>query len=147
MLEHIGSTDQLPLEWGTVVYEIGTSSVFVLLYLFILFLLLDLGRLVHLVPRTLLYHNGWMAAGIAVFMFVLFLYGNLHYKDKYREELTFESSKITRPVRLVMMSDLHLGYHNPRELAPMDRHHQCRASRLGADSRRHHRRLHPPAEG
>ena len=109
------STDQLPLEWGTVVYEIGTSSVFVLLYLFILFLLLDLGRLVHLVPRTLLYHNGWMAAGIAVFMFVLFLYGNLHYKDKYREELTFESQKITRPVRLVMMSDLHLGYHNRRD--------------------------------
>ena len=109
------STDQLPLEWGTVVYEIGTSSVFVLLYLFILFLILDLGRLVHLVPRTLLYSNGWMAGGIAVLMCSLFLYGNLHYKSKYREELTFRSQKITRPVRLVMMSDLHLGYHNRRD--------------------------------
>ena len=109
------STDQLPLEWGTVVYEIGTSSVFVLLYVFILFLILDLGRLVHLVPRTLLYSNGWMAGGIAVLMFCLFLYGNLHYQSKYREELTFRSQKITRPVRLVMMSDLHLGYHNRRD--------------------------------
>jgi len=45
----------------------------------------------------------------------LFLYGNLHYKSKYREELTFRSQKITRPVRLVMMSDLHLGYHNRRD--------------------------------
>ena len=45
----------------------------------------------------------------------LFLYGNLHYRHKYREELTFESPKVTKPVRLVMMSDLHLGYHNRRE--------------------------------
>ena len=48
------TTDELPLEWGTAMYETGTSSVFILLYLFILFLVLDLGRLLHLVPRTLL---------------------------------------------------------------------------------------------
>ena len=109
------TTDQLPLEWGTVVYEVGTSSVFILLYLFILFLVLDLGRLVHLVPRTLLYQNWWTVCGIAVLMFGLFLYGNLHYQHKYCEELTFRSPKITHPVRLVMLSDMHLGYHNRRD--------------------------------
>ena len=109
------STDRMPMTLAVTVYEIGTSSIFVLLYLFMLFLVLDLGRLVHLVPRTLLYGNWWTTGGIALFMMGLFLYGNLHYRHKYREELTFESPKVTKPVRLVMMSDLHLGYHNRRE--------------------------------
>ena len=109
------STDRMPMTLAVAVYEIGTSSIFVLLYLFMLFLVLDLGRLVHLVPRTLLYGNWWTTGGIALFMVGLFLYGNLHYRHKYREELTFESPKVTKPVRLVMMSDLHLGYHNRRE--------------------------------
>ena len=107
-------TDRLPLWLGSVVYDVGTSSLFILLYLFMLFLLLDLGRLVHLVPRTLLYNNGWMAGGIALFVFGLFLYGNLHYREKYRQELTLTSAKVTKPQRIVMMSDLHIGYHNRR---------------------------------
>ena len=58
--------ESLPLavaQWG---YEIGTSSIIVLLYLAMLFLVLDLGRLVHLVPRSWLYQNGWSAAAIFV---------------------------------------------------------------------------------
>lgn len=109
------STDQMPMPLAVTVYEIGTSSIFILLYLFMLFLLLDLGRLLRIFPRTLLYNNVWTAGGIAVFMFCLFLYGHLHYKNKYRQEVTLTSGKITKPVKLVMMSDLHLGYHNRRE--------------------------------
>ena len=109
------STDQMPMPLAVAVYEIGTSSIFILLYLFMLFLVLDLGRLLHILPRTLLYNNGWTAGGIVVFMFCLFLYGHLHYKNKYRQEVTLTSEKITKPIKLVMMSDLHLGYHNRRE--------------------------------
>ena len=109
------STDQMPMPLAVSVYEIGTSSIFILLYLFMLFLVLDLGRLLRILPRTLLYNNGWTAGGIAVFMFCLFLYGHLHYKNKYRQEVTLTSEKITKPIKLVMMSDLHLGYHNRRE--------------------------------
>ena len=109
------STDQMSMPLAVTVYEIGTSSIFILLYLFMLFLLLDLGRLLRIFPRTLLYNNVWTAGGIAVFMFCLFLYGHLHYKNKYRQEVTLTSGKITKPVKLVMMSDLHLGYHNRRE--------------------------------
>ena len=108
-------TDRLPLWLGSVVYDVGTSSIFILLYLFMLFLLLDLGRLVRLISRTLLYNNWWMAGGIVLLIFALFLYGNLHYRHKYREELTLTSAKVTKPVRLVMMSDLHIGYHNRRD--------------------------------
>ena len=106
--------DNLPLGVASALYEVGTSSIFVMLYMVLVFLVLDLGRLVHLVSRTLLYNNWWTFGSIAVFLFFLFLYGNLHYKDKYRQALTVESEKVTKPVKLVMMSDLHLGYHNRR---------------------------------
>ena len=110
--------DGLPLEVASGLYEIGTSSIFVLLYLFMLFLVLDLGRLVRVVPRAYLYNNMWTAGGIAVLMFGLFLYGNLHYKYKYREAISLTSPKLTKTWRLVLASDLHLGYHNRRaELA------------------------------
>ena len=109
------STDKMPMPLATAVYEIGTSSIFILLYLFMLFVVLDLGRLVHLISRTLLYNNWWVTGGIAFFMIALFVYGHLHYKHKVREELTLKSEKVSKPVKLVMVSDLHLGYHNQRE--------------------------------
>jgi len=49
--------DGMPLPVAQAAYEIGTSSIFVMMYLVILFLVLDLGRLVRLVPKFLLYNN------------------------------------------------------------------------------------------
>ena len=111
-----GLYDSMPLSVGTALYEIGTSSIFVMMYLVILFLILDLGRLIRLIPRTLLYNNWWTVLGITVVMTAVFIYGNLHYQHKYRQELTLTTSKhLTRPMKLVMISDLHIGYHNPRK--------------------------------
>lgn len=111
-----GLYDSMPLSVGTALYEIGTSSIFVMMYLVILFLILDLGRLIRLIPRTLLYNNWWTVLGITVVVTTVFIYGNLHYQHKYRQELTLTTSKhLTRPMKLVMVSDLHIGYHNPRK--------------------------------
>ena len=108
--------DTLPLSLAQWSYEIGTSSIMVMLYLVMLFLVLDLGRLMHLVPRSLVYHNWQSALVIFVMIFVIFLYGNLHYKNKVRVPLELKSSKpLPREYRVVMLSDLHLGYHNPRQ--------------------------------
>ena len=111
--------DGLPLSVATMCYEIGTSSLIVMLYMVLLFLVLDLGRLLHLVPRSWLYAN-WMAAiGVVVILFGIFLYGNIHYNNKVRVPLDIISSKpLPRDYKVIMMSDLHIGYHNPRrELA------------------------------
>ena len=113
----------LPLAaiWKTLVIVVGvscfgTSSIIVLLYLVILFLVLDLGRLVHLVPQSLLYHNWYASAGIFVLLFGIFLYGNFHYYNKVRVPLVLKSSKpLPKAYKVVMASDLHLGYHNPRK--------------------------------
>ena len=108
--------DTLPLPVAQAAYEIGTSSIIVMLYLVMLFLVLDLGRLVHLVPKSLLYANWQSAVGISVLIFGIFLYGNLHYYNKVRVPLELKSSKpLAKDYRIVMASDLHLGYHNPRK--------------------------------
>ena len=108
--------DTLPLSLAQWSYEIGTSSIMVMLYLVMLFLVLDLGRLMHLVPRSLVYHNWQSALAIFVMIFGIFLYGNLHYKNKVRVPLELKSSKpLPREYRAVMLSDLHLGYHNSRQ--------------------------------
>ena len=106
----------LPLPLAQTAYEIGTSSLFILMYLVILFLVLDLGRLVHLVPKSLLVANWQSALGIFVLLFGIFLYGNLHYKNKVRvaQELTTEKP-LPKTYTVVMVSDLHIGYHNPRK--------------------------------
>ena len=111
--------DGLPLPVAQAFYEIGTSSLFVMLYLVMLFLVLDLGRLVRLVPRSWLCQNGWTAAAILVAMVGIFLYGNIHYKNKVRVTLDLKTDKpLVHDYKIVMMSDLHIGYHNPRrELA------------------------------
>ena len=108
--------DNYSLPVAQVLYDVGTSSVFVMLYLVMIFLLLDLGRLVHLVPRSLLFNNWQMALGIFVLIFAVFLYGNIHYYNKVRVALELTSSKpLPKEYKVVMASDLHLGYHNTRK--------------------------------
>lgn len=50
--------DDKPMRVAVTLYELGNSSVFIGLYLLMLFLVLDLGRMVHLIPRSFLY-NSW----------------------------------------------------------------------------------------
>ena len=108
--------DTLPLPLAQMAYEVGTSTLFILLYLVMIFLVLDLGRLVHLVPKSLLYHNWQSALFLFVLVFGIFLYGNLHYYNKVRVPLDLKSSKpLPKDYKVVMLSDLHLGYHNPRK--------------------------------
>ena len=98
------ATDRLPMPLATAVYEVGTSSIIVLLYLFMLFVVLDIARLLHLLPAAWLRDNWWTAGCIVLFLFGLFVYGSLHYRHKYREEMTLRSTKVTKPVKLVLMS-------------------------------------------
>lgn len=111
--------DSLPLWLASTCYNIGTSSIIVMLYMVITFLLLDLGRLVRLVPRDWLYAN-WTTTGVlAALLIGIFVYGYLHYNHKVRQPLQLTTEKpLQREYKLVMLSDLHLGYHNRRsELA------------------------------
>lgn len=110
-----GISDRLPLTLASTLYEIGTSSLVIMLYMVMAFLVLDVGRLLHVVPKAWLYANWWMAGGLFVLLSGLFLYGNLHYRDKVRQPLELTTGKsLQRQQKIVMISDLHLGYHNRR---------------------------------
>ena len=105
--------DKMPMTLATAIYELGTSLVFVLLYAVMLFLLLDLGRLAHLVPKQFLYNSLSGTLTVLGILLAVFVYGNIHYNNKVRQDLHLNTSKhLDKPLKVVMISDLHLGYHN-----------------------------------
>ena len=107
--------DRFSLPVARVFYEVGGSSIFILLYLVMLFLALDLGRLIGLVPSTFLRHS--VPGTLFVFGFIgaLFTYGYVHYYHKVRVEIVLPSRKrLPQPSKFVLLSDIHLGYHNTR---------------------------------
>lgn len=106
---------KIPLWMSSAVYETGTSSVFILLYVAMIFILLDLGRLVRIVPKGWLVGNGAASVCILAVVSGIFIYGNIHYKHKVRQPLELRTEKrLGKEMKIVMISDLHLGYHNRR---------------------------------
>ena len=88
-----GALEKMPLDTATVVYEVGNSFIFILLYLVMIFLALDLGRLLHLVPKTWLVSNGNTSLSILAVMLLVFVYGNIHYNNKVREQIDIKTNK------------------------------------------------------
>ena len=89
------------------------------LYLFLAFVLADIASFCHLLPKTLLKDSATGLCSIVGIVTILLSLGNIHYKHKYREELTIVTGKpLEKPLTLVLASDLHVGYHNRKaELA------------------------------
>lgn len=108
-----GLYDRMPLGVASLCYEVSTSWLIVFLYILLTFVVLDLGRLVHLVPKEWLHSNAWTVGAITVLIGGLLVYGNIHYHNKVREPLMLDTGKkLSKPMKVVMLSDLHLGYHN-----------------------------------
>lgn len=106
--------DKLPLGLCRCIYEISTSWLIILLYLLIIFLLLDIGRLCHIVPKQLLYSSLPGSLGILILLTGILFAGNVRYNHKQRKEIKVTSKKISGSKKIIFLSDLHLGYHNPR---------------------------------
>ena len=108
-------SDSLPLGMATAMYEIGNSWLIIMFYLLMAFLVLDIGRLVHLVPATWLRGNAITSLLLTGLMLVTFIAGNIHYHNKQRQEINLTTDKhLERPLKIVMLSDLHAGFHNSR---------------------------------
>lgn len=114
-----GLTEKVSVKTATVLYEAGLPWMIAFLYLLLLFFAADLLSLCRILPKGLL--DGSLAGlGAAIGIVVLIMIaGNVHYKHKYREELTIKTEKpLEKPLTVVLASDLHVGYHNRRaELA------------------------------
>lgn len=90
-------------------YRIGTAWFFVALYLLFIFLFIDLLRLV-LPMQKILYEN-WLTLGVlTVVLTAVFTYGYFNYRNKQRVELALTTNKPINRLKIVAISDLHLGY-------------------------------------
>ena len=108
-------SDSVPLGMATAMYEIGNSWLVIMFYLLMAFLLLDIGRLVHLVPAAWLKGNAITSVVLTGLMLTTFIAGNIHYRNKQRQEINLTTDKaLERPLKIVMLSDLHAGFHNRR---------------------------------
>ena len=110
---HYMMGDKMPFPLAAATYEIGNSWLIFFLYALIIFLALDLGRLVHLVPKDFVINS--LPGTCAVFGITIGLltYGGFHYHHKYREVIEIETEKqLEKPLTIVLASDLHAGYHN-----------------------------------
>lgn len=114
-----GTIDKLPMWLATTVYHVSTSWLIILFYLFMVFLVLDVGRWVHLIPQSFTHHSVVGTLSVCGFMVGIFVYGYFNYRHKVRVAIDLKTEKqLERPLKMVMVSDLHLGYHNRRaELA------------------------------
>ena len=113
------ATDRLPLWVASLIYEIGTSALFVMLYLFMAFLLLDVLRLIRVIPSAWLHHNAAVTITLTAIIAIIFVCGNVNYNHKRRHTISLTTGKpLARDMKIVMLSDLHIGYNNRRgELA------------------------------
>ena len=108
-------TDAWPLSVMRWVYQIGCSWLVIFFYLFLVFLLSDIARWTKLMPQNWMTGNLVTTGVLSLTFLLLFVYAYLHYDHKQRVELNVDTQgKLSRPLRLVMVSDLHLGYHNTR---------------------------------
>lgn len=92
-------------------YSIGTAWLIILLYVVGLFLLWDIARL--FIPWLRPFISGSLMGSLSFFALVLsiFTYANLRYHSKVRVPLNITLDKpMERPLKIVMISDLHLGY-------------------------------------
>ncbi|MBP1540091.1 MAG: metallophosphoesterase [Prevotella sp.] len=107
--------DSVPMPLARAMYAVGTSAIIILLYLVMLFLVLDVLRLFGVVPSSLLRSSARGTAMVVGVMTALFVYANWNYHRKVRQPLEIATAKqLRRPVKIMLMSDLHLGYHNTR---------------------------------
>lgn len=106
--------DDMPAPAARFLYELGNSSLFLLLYLFMIFLLMDVGKWCHLIPLSWVKNSLYGTVTVLLLMLSLFTYGYFNYMHKTRETQTLTTAKtMERPLKIILLSDLHLGYHNP----------------------------------
>lgn len=109
LVSFIFRTD-LPTFWQRMLYPLGTAWLICALYVLLLLLLVDLARLLPPLRNYLVPSWGLLAA-CGITLFALLAYGHHRYHHKARVQLELPLSKpLARPLKVVALSDLHLGY-------------------------------------
>ena len=105
-------SDHFPFTVSSFMYRISTSWLIIMLYLVLLFFVLDIIRITGLLPLNQFMFNSWIGLGIlSLLVAALLTVGNINYHNKKRVELAIKTDKnIDKPLKIVAIADLHLGY-------------------------------------
>ena len=110
----ISLSNRFPFSLLSLLYRVGTSWLMIMIYLVIIFLVADIIRMTGLLPLKQLMFNSWLGFfTLALFVVALLTFGNINYHHKKRVELNIKTEKnivSNKPVKIVAISDLHLGY-------------------------------------
>jgi len=104
--------DCFPVTVSSFMYRLSTSWLIIMLYLVILFFILDMIRIAGVFPLNQFMFNSWIGFGI-LFLFVstFMTVGNVNYHNKKRVEFAIKTDKnLEKPLKIVAIADLHLGY-------------------------------------
>lgn len=108
--------DACPMPVSRIAYEIGTSWLIIAIYLIIIFLTVDILRLSHIVSPTTFKSNLTQSVVLTISLTLIFFLAWYHYEHKKRVAINVSTTKVlNKPLRFVLVSDLHLGYHNTRK--------------------------------
>lgn len=116
--------NSLPIGLTSFLYKVGTAWLFIMLYFFLVMAAKDLfgltNKLLHFMPSdaiTRYTKDNWAGLGLMIgFIALLMVCGYLKYQWKVRVELpihiykTFGDTISPKSLRIVAISDLHLGY-------------------------------------
>lgn len=116
--------NSMPIWLTSALYKIGTAWLFIMMYFFIVMAVKDLfgltNKLFHFMPGdaiTRYTKENWVGFGFMVgFIALVMVCGYLKYQWKVRVELPIQTYKTmgdsisSKPLRIVGISDLHLGY-------------------------------------
>lgn len=112
----IGLRNKAPSSVVVALYEVGHPWMIAYVYLLLAFLLADVAVLCRILPKAFLSGSLTGLLSIAGVVAVVLIAGGIHYKHKYREELTIRTEKLLeKPLTVVLASDLHVGYSNRRK--------------------------------
>ncbi|MGM5629391.1 metallophosphoesterase [Apibacter raozihei] len=105
---------KLPVYPATLLYKISTGWMIILVYSFLLFFLLDIVvygiRQLQILPSSFLIEETGVKIVLVLLLFIG-IYGHLNYLQKRRIKLKIKTSKkLDTPLKIVMISDLHLGF-------------------------------------
>lgn len=103
--------EPFPMGVSVFLYKASTSFIFVLLYLFLIFLVLDLGKIIGVLPKNFLVNSAEGTLTVIIAITLVLVGGRVKYEHKSRREINIETEKpLEKPLKIVLMSDLHLGY-------------------------------------
>ncbi len=102
--------------WAAKLNSMTSTVLVVWLCSFMAFLLMDIGRLCRLVPKDFAAGSTAGSAIVLGAIALVLIITNIDYRTKHRETLEITTSKkLEKPLKIVMASDLHIGYTNSRK--------------------------------